>query len=435
MRVVVVGGGTAGHMVLAHLSHHWPDDELVHVFDSRRPTIGVGEGTTPDFIKWLGTIGVSFDDLVVHCQATRKRGLSFEGWGKQNSEFEHEFLPRSQQAVHFSAAKLPELLAARSEFSRIDDSVENVQVEDDGAIVTTANGKRIEAGLVIDARGFPTELGVEMQSFDWVTTDSALVTKTPSTFDSTITRSVAREFGWVFCIPLSNETSFGYVYNSMLCAQAEVSEDFGQFLSEQNVSQHKDFRCLKFPNFGRDEIFDGRVFHVGNCASFLEPLEATAIGVVVLQLHLLLHWREQISKGMPSQMAIERINRIHEDTLLKVSVFIAWHYAAGSIYDTPFWQVAADRFHRMAQQSAFAPLIQQLDRMQNAAAMISPSLLAELSTDDAIKLQFPAETASENFGGYSKFSFAQIALGLGLNYSCNPNDLRSHQRKKEEKRA
>ena len=88
-----------------------------------------------------------------------------------------------------------------------------------------------------------------MRSFDWVTTDSALVTKTPATYDSTVTRSVAREFGWVFCIPLSNETSFGYVYNSELCTLAEVSEDFGRFLSEQNVSQHKDFRCLKFPNF------------------------------------------------------------------------------------------------------------------------------------------------------------------------------------------
>ncbi|MFK7768718.1 MAG: tryptophan 7-halogenase [Mariniblastus sp.] len=434
MRVVIVGGGTAGHMALAHVSNHWPDVELVHIFDSRRPTIGVGEGTTPDFIQWLGTIGISFDDLVSHCNATRKRGLSFEGWGKHNSYFEHEFLPRSQQAVHFSAAKLPELLASRSKFSRIDDSVQTIETQTDCAIITTEKGQRVKAGLVIDARGFPRELGSDIHSFDWVTTDSALVTKTPTTYELTITRSIARKFGWVFCIPLRNETSFGYVYNSTICTQAEVKKDFDRFLNEQNVSQPTDFRCLKFPNFVRGDVFDGHVFHIGNCASFLEPLEATAIGVIVLQLQLLLHWREQTNLNMSNQLATERINRIHEDTLLKISVFIAWHYSAGSQFETPFWQIAADRFHRLAQEPAFASLLKQLYAMQNAAAAISPITLAKLNTEDSLKLHFPDETSRENFGGYSKFSFAQIGSGLGWNQSCDRSDL--HERlEKEKKRA
>ena len=201
-------------------------------------------------------------------------------------------------------------------------------MEESCAVVLTTKGQRIEAELVIDARGFPRELSDDIQgfdsrsvdfcSFDWVTTNSALVTKTPSTFKSTITRAVARKLGWVFCIPLAKETSFGYVYNSELTSQDEASEDFHRFLSKQNVTTYRNFRPLTFPNFGRRDIFQGRVFHIGNCASFLEPLEATAIGVVVLQLHLLSHWRDQVSRGTPGSLVIERINRLHEDTLLKI---------------------------------------------------------------------------------------------------------------------
>ena len=49
MRIAVLGGGTAGFIAAAHLTRHLPQAELVHVFDSRIPTIGVGEGTTPRF--------------------------------------------------------------------------------------------------------------------------------------------------------------------------------------------------------------------------------------------------------------------------------------------------------------------------------------------------------------------------------------------------
>ncbi|MGB7348153.1 MAG: tryptophan 7-halogenase [Pirellulaceae bacterium] len=414
MRIAIVGGGTAGHMALAHFSNHWPSAELVHVFDTSRPTIGVGEGTTPDFVQWLASIGIGIDALARHCQATPKRGLRFEGWGKHQSKFDHEFLPRSQQAVHFSAAKLPELLTAHSKYQHIDESVAKISSSDEHTVIVTSSGKQINVDLVIDARGFPAQHETESHHFDWITTDSALVTKAPLIVDLMITRAIARPRGWIFCIPLANETSFGYVYNSKLSTQVEASDDFQAFLSEQGVSNAKPLRNLKFPNFVRRNVFDGRVFHIGNCASFLEPLEATAIGVITLQLHLIMHWRELLDQGMPAPQAADRINRIHEDTLLKVSIFIAWHYAAGSRYDTPFWQTAADRFHDLTGLPVLSSIFQKFDAIRNEADEIPLSTLSQLNTADDVIRHSLGDLTQGNFGGYNKLSFAQIASGLGV---------------------
>ena len=203
--------------------------------------------------------------------------------------------------------------------------------------------------------------------------------------DLAITRAIARPLGWIFCIPLSNETSFGYVYNSQLSTQAEASQDFAAFLNENQVMQTgsssndgSSFRKLSFPNFVRRKIFDGKVLHIGNCASFLEPLEATAIGVITLQLHLLLHWRKLLNQDMPIEQAVDQINRIHEDTLLKISIFIAWHYAAGSKYDTPFWQLAADRFQQVTKVPVLKEVFQQFDTVQGRSSQITAAILAEL---------------------------------------------------------
>ncbi|QDT09166.1 tryptophan 7-halogenase [Planctomycetes bacterium K23_9] len=412
MRVAIIGGGTAGHMALAHLSKQWPNAQLVHLYDRDRPTIGVGEGTTPDFVNWLSTIGITFDDLVNHCNVTRKRGISFHGWGTRESDFEHEFLPRSQQAVHFSAARLPELLASRSSFDHINDSVESIDTSGDRSIITTHRGRQIDADLVIDARGFPCPSETEIHRFDWIPTNSALVTKSPFADGETITKAIARPLGWVFRIPLKNETSWGYVYNSQLTTRSGIERDFLAFLKETGVSGHNPFRQLDFPNFARRRVFDQGVFHIGNCASFLEPLEATAISVITLQLHLLSHWKTLQDQGLPLVLATDRINRIHEDTLIKISIFIAWHYAAGSQYDTPFWQTAKQRFQQVTQAPELGQIFRQFDELLAQSNSVSAAALAELNTPTDLERWGMNGPAQPNFGGYNKLSFSQLAAGL-----------------------
>ena len=76
--------------------------------------------------------------------------------------------------------------------------------------------------------------------------------------------------------------------------------------------------------------------------------------------------------------------------------------------------------------------------MQKSAETISPITLAKLNSAEDIKLQFPNETSSNNFGGYSKFSFAQIAGGLNMNgLGFNDTNMRHDDQavERQEKRA
>src|SRR5205823_6538307 len=82
MKIAVLGGGTAGFIAASHFTRHLPDAELLHVFDSSIPTIGVGEGTTPRFPGWFEEVtGLGFPVLAARCGATLKTGTRFEDWG------------------------------------------------------------------------------------------------------------------------------------------------------------------------------------------------------------------------------------------------------------------------------------------------------------------------------------------------------------------
>ena len=402
-------------MAAAHLSKHRPDVQIFHLYDRDRPTIGVGEGTTPDFVRWLNSVGISIDQLCQTCQATHKRGILFEDWGNSQPKFDHEFFPRSDQAVHFAAARLPELLQRRSRSEHINDSAEKILSSGSRTSVLTTRGESIDVDLVIDATGFQLQSGVPVHRFDWITTDAAFVTKIPVVLNQRTTRAIARPHGWIFSIPLANETSFGYVYNSRITVSCELCADFEDFLKGEQLPSSQDFRPLSFPNFVRRRIFDGGVFHIGNSASFVEPLEATAIGITILQLHLLIHWLELIDQAVERSVAVQRINRIHEDTLIKLSVFIAWHYAAGSIHDTAFWRGAVKAFQQISQRPELGRVLAQFDAIRNASHDLSPGVIADLKTPDDIKRHFPEGLNLDNFGGYNKVSFAQLSRGLGFN--------------------
>src|SRR5258705_12478619 len=125
MRIAVLGGGTAGFIAAAHFTRHLPQAELLHVFDSRIPTIGVGEGTTPRFPMWFEEVtGLGFAHLAERCGATLKRGSRFEGWGANGADFVHRFQPARLFGYHFDAAAIVEVLGEHVRATRVDDRAE-----------------------------------------------------------------------------------------------------------------------------------------------------------------------------------------------------------------------------------------------------------------------------------------------------------------------
>lgn len=91
--IVIVGGGTAGWMTAAALSHHFTNKNIsiTLVESSQIGTIGVGEATIPTLRRFYSKLGFSDLDVLKATAATCKLGIEFQNWHKQGSSFIHPF--------------------------------------------------------------------------------------------------------------------------------------------------------------------------------------------------------------------------------------------------------------------------------------------------------------------------------------------------------
>ena len=105
VRVVVLGGGTAGWMAANLFAHRWAGRAEVTVVESPDiPIVGVGEGSTPQMKAFFDTLGIGEAEWMPRCNATYKNGIEFRGWSERPG-FEHYFHPfPTQLDVHTAPA-------------------------------------------------------------------------------------------------------------------------------------------------------------------------------------------------------------------------------------------------------------------------------------------------------------------------------------------
>jgi len=87
IKIVIVGGGTAGWLSAAFLSKQLPlttsrPFKITLVEASDIPTIGVGEATTPSLLQTLAACGIHEVEFLLACDATFKHGIQFKQWRK-----------------------------------------------------------------------------------------------------------------------------------------------------------------------------------------------------------------------------------------------------------------------------------------------------------------------------------------------------------------
>jgi 2-polyprenyl-6-methoxyphenol hydroxylase-like FAD-dependent oxidoreductase len=422
MKIAVLGGGTAGFIASAHLTRNLPQAELLHLFDSRIPTIGVGEGTTPRFPSWFEEVtGLGFSDLAERCRATLKKGLRFEGWGNKGSQFLNRFQPTRLIGYHFDAADLVRVLEDYVRADRIDARVEDVRTLADGVRVQLEGETTHVCDYVFDARGFPRSTngghGVSQDfiQLDWIPTGRAMLRKLPPGDLSGVTRAVARPHGWIFQIPLRGSTSCGYIFNHRINSDAEVAADFTEFLQEEGVTTWNDRGMITFPNFVRHRVCDGRVFWLGNAAAFLEPLEATAICTAIVEVraaaHLILDHGSDVSAD-PGE--VEKFNRAMRSYVIRNSLFLAWHYACGSRWDTPFWQYARRGIERARSCEMTRPHLADMEEFLEAGRTLPGLSLPEFEDQDRWDREvYPLLSLYRPFGNFSELNFAQVGHGIG----------------------
>ncbi|MYE12105.1 MAG: tryptophan 7-halogenase [Gammaproteobacteria bacterium] len=354
-KIAVVGRGTAGSLAAASVTrlHPDPDHELHHIYDSRIPVIGVGEGSWPSLVQEIQRLTeLPHETIQQRLQGTRKYGAAFEGWGRRGRDFTHYFTPQQvSYAYHLSADLLADLLYEGTRARHIDARVLDITRVDGGAQVEFEGMAPERYDLVFDARGFPRELSSEEHiDISFIPTDTAVIRRCPAIVEEgqgpvlqhTYTRAVARPHGWVFVIPLVAHTSYGYIFNREVSRLDEVEADFDAFLEADGVAEFEQRAVIRFPNFVHRRMYDGAVARIGNAAAFMEPLEATAIVSAQIQIGMVLETRlgrpvEHLERDAPA------VNRFLVKNVLRYGLFVGWHYSCGSGYDSEFWRYARDR--------------------------------------------------------------------------------------------
>ena len=412
-KVAVVGRGTAGSLAAASVSRLHPDSdcELHHIYDSRIPIIGVGEGSWPSLVQELRRLtNLPRDTVQQRLKGTRKYGVAFEGWGRRGQDFIHHFMPKSESyAYHLAADLLVDLLQEGTRARHIDAKVLNIARVEDGAEVEFEGRAPQCYDLVFDARGFPRELESDRHiDISFIPTNTAVIRRCPALIEGrdgpvlrhTYTRAVARPHGWIFIIPLTVHTSCGYIFNRDVSSLDEVQSDFDEFLESDGVSESEQRAVIPFPNFVHRQIYDGAIARVGNAAAFMEPLEATAIVSAQLQIGMVLHMRLNRPAECHENDA-PVINRFLVNNMLCYGLFVGWHYSCGSHHDSEFWRHARERVWAQHRKAA-APDAVDCDALGKFEKMI------ELISRPAID-----EEDLNRMCGVPLTSYTQMSRGLG----------------------
>lgn len=328
-KIAIKGRGTAGAFSVTHFLR-WTDDEIDWYFDPTKPTQAVGESTNLILSESLSSnIGFHFSDLPA-VNGTYKRSIYKKGWGARGLEFEHPFLPPST-AIHIDCLKFQDYI--------LDYVKDNLRVN---IIPENINSDDIDANHILDCSGRPTNYD------DFILSEHIPVNSTHviqcswnnsmPTFDYTL--MLARPYGWVFGIPLQTRCSMGYLYNKNISSLEEVKNDLLEVIEEfgnkLGFKPTGDTITFNFSSYYKKNNFDKRIAFNGNASFFLEPMEASSIGMMD-KVHRIAydHWYNDMSVD-ECQMKYTR--HIHN-----TEHFIGMHYAAGSIYNNEFWTFAKNK--------------------------------------------------------------------------------------------
>ena len=362
--------------------------------------IGVGEGSTPQLKSFFDQLGIAETDWMPRCNATYKTGIGFAGWSHdpgferyfhpfqtavdgftEQSFFRNTRLRRGGQAVearpdpffvptrlaaerkapvappnfpfltsygyHFDAYLVGDTLRALAVargVERIEATIAAVDVDPAGqvAALVDKDGARIEADLFIDASGFRATiiegaLSETHRSFaNNLFNDRAVVMPTPVPADGpeVATRATALSAGWVWHIPLTNRSGNGYVFSSRFIDPAEAEAELRAHIG---VGAEVEARHLTMRVGRVERSWVGNCLAIGLAQGFLEPLEATALHLVLATVEKFIATVDRDGAGEDARDAFNgAIARRYEG----VRDYIVCHYRAARRTDTDYWRAA-----------------------------------------------------------------------------------------------
>lgn len=360
--------------------------------------IGVGEGSTPQLKAFFDQIGVAESEWMLACDATHKLGIRFTGWserpgyesyfhpfpGPVDQHSEPAFIHNAALArrgidvpahpdsyylasllaaegkgpeaaasfpfapsygYHFDASKLGAFLRDRAtgkgviHLPRKVDEVELTEGGDVAALVCEG-GERIDGDIFVDCSGFSSIIAQQAMGERFISfgenlfNDRAVVLPTEHTGTwKPQTESIAMSAGWRWAIPLTSRIGNGYVYSS-----AHISDDNAEAeLRTALEMEGSDVAARKLHmKVGRVEnSWTGNCLVAGLAQGFIEPLEATALHIVIATA---LEFVQAYEAGGFTAQHRDKFNISAATRYEAIRDYIVAHYRLNQRSDTDYWR-------------------------------------------------------------------------------------------------
>lgn len=359
-------------------------------------TVGVGEATIPPIRLLNQVLGLNEAEFIKQTQATIKLGIMFEGWRVPEERYFHSFgapgknmafcqfhhyCTKAQQlgddtniwdydlnylcamqgkfahinsqdpilelpyAYHFDASLYAKFLRKISEnlgVVRTEGLIERVEQHDKNGDVKQLilkSGQVIQGDLFIDCSGFrglliQQTLGTGYQDWShWLPCDAAVaIPSERHQHTLPYTRSIARDAGWQWRIPLQHRNGNGLVYSSRHYSQEQAENLLLNNLDTQAIGEPNH---LRFTTGRRRQQWNKNVVAIGLSSGFLEPLESTSI-------HLIQSAIVRLTQLFPHQGvrqdAVDEYNRQSRLEFEQIRDFLILHYHLNARQGSQFWR-------------------------------------------------------------------------------------------------
>jgi hypothetical protein len=383
--LIVVGGGTSGLVSALMLKKSWPNLEITVIESSNLGIIGVGEGSTEHWQRFMDHMEIYTPDLFREAGATYKVGIKFNNWHGDNTSYWHsivehfstntpesglpymflrmvsdnfdpndtawkistqsrhvEPLHSSTSQYHFDTFKLNDFLhkiAKSHSIKFIDTDIVDVELDEQGYVssLIDKDNQRHSSDFYIDCSGFRRVIGSKL-GIQWVDCQQelpmnrAMAFPTPGTFDiPSYTQATAMSSGWMWRIPTQERYGNGYVFCDSFINEEQAEQEVKTVFEDATIARH-----VKFTPGYVNQFWVKNCAMIGLSSVFVEPLEASSIGTTIQQTFLLIPALFSYSKDDGDKTS-QRYNDVVHDIANNVIDFIQLHYFTQR-NDSEFWK-------------------------------------------------------------------------------------------------